>query len=107
MHSTYHFLCNVAPPLQFILVRDGANPSLLTKKGKLNMDSFCKCPRCGERAFEKMSSYSHCVSCLYFEDRYVGSETLLYKAVQAERELLKQYDEESDQKTSEDFARTA
>jgi hypothetical protein len=28
------------------------------------------CPRCGCKAFENLSSYSHCVNCFYAEDYY-------------------------------------
>ena len=26
---------------------------------------FLDCPRCGDRGYEKLESYSHCVACLY------------------------------------------
>ncbi len=27
--------------------------------------SFLNCPRCGDRAYERLQTYSHCVACLY------------------------------------------
>ena len=29
---------------------------------------LCECPRCGHLSYEYMSSYAHCVNCLYFCD---------------------------------------
>lgn len=29
---------------------------------------FEMCPRCGERSFERLLIYSHCVNCNYFEN---------------------------------------
>lgn len=29
---------------------------------------FRRCPRCGEHGYEKLKTYSHCVSCLYVKD---------------------------------------
>lgn len=26
---------------------------------------FLNCPRCGDRGYERLKSYSHCVACLY------------------------------------------
>ena len=45
------------------------------------MCSFQNCPRCGEKSFEKLSSYSHCPNCLYFEDRWQNPETPYAKAL--------------------------
>lgn len=39
--------------------------------------NFCKCPRCGTKAFENLQNYSHCLECLYFEDRWVSPYGLI------------------------------
>ncbi len=52
------------------------------------MIGFNECPRCGCHAFESLSTYSHCVSCLYFEDRYLDSESHYFKARLVEREIF-------------------
>ncbi len=31
---------------------------------------FYNCPRCGEKSYEKLHTYSHCVNCLFVHDRY-------------------------------------
>lgn len=59
--------------------------------------AFRDCPRCGDRAYEKLKTYSHCVNCLYVEDRWVDPEietcVALREAFLSE-ELLRQQAEE-------------
>ena len=53
------------------------------------MDQFSQCPRCGTKAFEQLKTYSHCVECLYFEDRHYDSESAYFQARSAEALLAK------------------
>lgn len=46
------------------------------------------CPRCGTKAFEHLSSLSHCIECLYFEDRYYDHDSALINALRAEKDLI-------------------
>lgn len=46
------------------------------------------CPRCGTKAFEHLSSHSHCIECLYFEDRYYEHDSALISALKAEKDLI-------------------
>lgn len=46
------------------------------------------CPRCGTKAFEHLSSHSHCIECLYFEDRYYEHDSALIRALKAEKDLI-------------------
>lgn len=55
------------------------------------------CPRCGTKAFEHLSSHSHCMECLYFEDRYYDYDTALITALRAEK-ILKQLDQNKSKK---------
>lgn len=32
------------------------------------MSHFCECSRCGERSFERLATYGHCINCFYSED---------------------------------------
>ncbi len=48
------------------------------------MDQFAHCPRCENRTLEQLKTYSHCIDCLYYEDRYHDSESGFYQAVAAE-----------------------
>lgn len=48
---------------------------------------FYKCPRCGSHAFEPLSTYSHCIECLYVEDRHHDMESAFHQAMRIEREL--------------------
>lgn len=52
------------------------------------MSSNCECPRCGSRSMERLSTYSHCPNCLYFEDFYDNGQALLRQALAAEREVF-------------------
>lgn len=52
------------------------------------MSSNCECPRCGSRSMERLSTYSHCPNCLYFEDFYDDGQALLRKAIAVEREVF-------------------
>jgi hypothetical protein len=54
------------------------------------MCSYQNCPRCGERSFEKLSSYSHCPNCLYFEDKWQNPETPYVKALHDIAEIEKE-----------------
>lgn len=45
------------------------------------MSRYQGCPRCGERSLEVLHSYSHCVNCLYAEDRYESLESHYLKAL--------------------------
>jgi hypothetical protein len=58
------------------------------------MDGFCQCPRCGDQGFERLDSYAHCVSCLYFEDYHHDAEKSYFEARRAEQ-LLEEEDEGS------------
>ena len=51
------------------------------------MSYFCKCPRCGSSAFERLKTYSHCVECLYFQDYWKSSESNLSEAEKTLAEL--------------------
>jgi len=46
------------------------------------------CPRCGTKAFEHLSSHSHCIECLYFEDCYYEHDSTFIKALKAEKDLI-------------------
>lgn len=46
------------------------------------------CPRCGTKAFEHLLSHSHCIECLYFEDRYYEHDSALINALKAEKDLI-------------------
>lgn len=35
---------------------------------KRYFNKFHSCPRCGERGYEKLRTYSHCVNCLFVHD---------------------------------------
>jgi ribosomal protein L37E len=52
------------------------------------MSKFCQCPRCGNQSFENLESYGHCVSCLFFEDRYFGIERLHFEAKKAAANMM-------------------
>ncbi len=54
------------------------------------MSYITKCPRCGERAFENLGAHSHCIECLYFEDRWESPLSEVVKAVGLEKELYKE-----------------
>jgi predicted amidophosphoribosyltransferase len=45
------------------------------------------CPRCGTRAYEKLSTHAHCVECLYTEDSYFDLESAYHQALRIERTL--------------------
>ncbi len=45
------------------------------------MSNYRGCPRCGERSLEALHSYSHCINCLYSEDRYESLESHYFKAL--------------------------
>lgn len=45
------------------------------------MSRYQGCPRCGERSLEVLHSYSHCINCLYAEDRYESIESHFFKAL--------------------------
>ncbi len=43
-----------------------------------------KCPRCGTRAFEKLSAHAHCIECLYTQDHYFDVETAYHQVKRLE-----------------------
>lgn len=51
------------------------------------------CPRCGG-FFEKLSSYAHCSSCLYYEDYWSDSESDFYQAMKTAKEIIRLQEEE-------------
>lgn len=53
------------------------------------MSKMCECPRCGERSFEKLKTYSHCSNCLYAEDRWEGPDAVYLKAMKDIAEIEK------------------
>lgn len=83
--------------LQFKYVRGRRNPS---QKEEEAMSTYRQCPRCGERSYEVLNSYSHCINCLYTEDRWQNPETPYFKAMQEiaalEKEELKQQENETE-----------
>ena len=48
---------------------------------------FSSCPRCGERSFESLRDYAHCIECLHVEDKHFDMETAYHAALRVEREL--------------------
>jgi hypothetical protein len=48
---------------------------------------FSICPRCGTKAFENFNEHSHCIECLYFEDRYRDPLNALENIHEAEKYL--------------------
>jgi hypothetical protein len=64
------------------------------------MGSFCRCPRCGDRAFEKLTSYAHCAQCLYFEDYWVSPERDLIEAQNAVKEIEERIDQNNAEQSS-------
>ncbi len=53
------------------------------------MSRMCECPRCGERSFEKLKTYSHCSNCLYAEDSWESPEAAYLKAMKDIAEIEK------------------
>ena len=51
------------------------------------MNGFCQCPRCGDQAFERLETYSHCVGCLYFEDYYHDIQRSAFEAQKVEQTI--------------------
>ncbi|CAN5419015.1 hypothetical protein BH10BDE1_BH10BDE1_28130 [soil metagenome] len=51
------------------------------------MRNWNQCPRCGHNTFESLRSYSHCVECLYFQDRSPNFESSVRQAIGIQREL--------------------
>lgn len=62
------------------------NPTNTSQKER-KMSRVCNCPRCGDRSFEKLKTYSHCSSCFYTEDSWVTNETFYFKAMQDQAEI--------------------
>lgn len=48
------------------------------------MDQYSHCPRCQNRTFAKLETYSHCIDCLYFEDRYFDDDGAYFETCVAE-----------------------
>lgn len=38
-----------------------------------------KCPRCGTRSLEKLSTHDHCIECFYTQDHYFDVETAYHQ----------------------------
>ncbi len=57
------------------------------------MNVFCECPRCGDRALERLKTHAHCVGCLYFEHYEADSETA-YHDVRAVERFLEKFESE-------------
>ncbi len=53
------------------------------------MNHFFECPRCGTKALERLTTYSHCIECLYFEDHFYDLELAYVDAWEAEAYLAK------------------
>lgn len=51
------------------------------------MSKIIECPRCAEHAFEKLKTYSHCISCFYFEDRWECPEKDVTDAIKTQSEV--------------------
>ncbi len=47
------------------------------------------CPRCESLSYEQLSSHSHCIDCLYFEDLEYTPSAAYRSAIEAEKELAK------------------
>lgn len=65
------------------------------------MDQFTHCPRCENRTLERLKTCSHCIDCLYYEDRYHDSESAFYHAVAAET-LLHEAEEKTEAEPDSD-----
>ena len=48
--------------------------------------TYLNCPRCSDLGYERLETYSHCVNCLFFHDRFEDSISLS-SVVEAERLL--------------------
>lgn len=44
-----------------------------------------KCPRCGTRSLEKLSTHDHCIECFYTQDHYFDVETAYHQVKRLER----------------------
>lgn len=73
------------------------------------MSRLCECPRCGERSFEKLKTYSHCSNCLYAEDSWESPEAAYLKAMKdiAEIEKAQQQNEEPQRKEKNEIQNCA
>lgn len=59
-----------------------------SQKAEPNVKMF-NCPRCGERSYEQLRTYSHCPNCLYSEDRWEGPDATYFKAMKDIAEIEK------------------
>ncbi len=57
---------------------------------------FQRCPRCGTRALERLSSHSHCIECLYFESHAYDSDEAYLETIKIEKELLPEMSESNE-----------
>ncbi|MBL7542836.1 MAG: hypothetical protein JNL11_03425 [Bdellovibrionaceae bacterium] len=64
------------------------------------MSKICGCPRCGERAFEKLKTYSHCSNCLYAEDTWESPNAAYLQAMKDITEIETAQDENKKVKQS-------
>lgn len=48
---------------------------------------FSQCPRCGVKSLENLSTFSHCVNCLFAADRYVDRDAGFFEAVKIEKTI--------------------
>ncbi len=73
------------------------------------MSRMCECPRCGERSFEKLKTYSHCSNCLYAEDSWETPEATYLKAMKdiAEIETAQQQNKETQRKEKNEIQNCA
>lgn len=55
------------------------------------MNHFFDCPRCGTKTFERLTTYSHCIECLYFEDHFYDLGFAYTDAWEAEVYLAKHH----------------
>lgn len=59
------------------------------------MFAFSPCPRCASNALENLATYSHCIDCLYVDDRDYDLARACLEAVKTEANELQEADEES------------
>ena len=52
---------------------------------------FFECPRCGTKTLERLTTYSHCIECLYFKDHFYDLGFAYNDAWEAEAYLAKHH----------------
>ena len=60
------------------------------------------CPRCGERSYEQLRSYSHCLNCFYADDRWESPDAIYMKAMKDIAEIEKAQNENNKQSQRKD-----